>query len=153
MWKLVPIRPNRKLRQIENSEDIFDQFFDNFFNEEAFASLSKMENVVTNFAVDVIDAGDKYIMYADLAGFKKEDVKLEYINNYLIITACRNQSEEIAEEVNYIRKERCTGSVKRSFYIDDIKIDTIAASFENGVLRVTLDKKPLQKKVAKIMIK
>ncbi len=152
MWKLVPIKPTRKLQQVENAEDIFDQFFENFFNDKLLTSLNKTEMTVHSFNVDIIDAGDKYIIDAEMAGFKKDDVKVEYIDNYLVISAWREPIVETNEKLNYIRKERHNGCLKRSFYVDDIQADKITASFNNGILSITLEKKPLEKHARKIVI-
>ncbi len=149
MWKFVPIKPERKLRQVDNAEAIFDQFFESFFDEDLVKTLNKLDNESKCFAVDVIDAGDKYLVNAELVGFKKEDVKLEYSNSYLIITAWR---EEEDEPLNYIRRERNYGLLKRSFYVDGVDPETISASFDNGILRIVLDKKIVKHNSRKILI-
>ncbi len=152
MFKLVPIRPLRqvrKMRDSSNTEDVFNQFFNSFFNEDVFVSFDKLNGGITSFLVDVLDDGDKYIVEAELPGFAKENVKLEYRDQHLTITAKRS---ETSADSNYIRKERCSGEFKRSFYIDNIAPDKINANFENGILRVTLQKEPLKNDLREITI-
>ncbi len=152
MFKLVPIRPlrqTRKLRNSSNAEDVFDQFFNSFFNDDVFVSFDKLNSGISSFLVDVLDDGDKYIVEAELPGFDKENVKLEYHDQHLTIVAKR---PEASVDSNYIRKERCGGEFKRSFYVDNIVPDKINANFENGILRVTLHKEPLKNDLREITI-
>ncbi len=151
MFKLVPIRSLRQPRKLQNSlnvDAVFDQFFNSFFNDDVFVSFDKI-NAVSSFLVDVLDGGDKYVVEAELPGVAKEDVKLEYQDQYLTITARR---PEVSLDSNYIRRERCGGELKRSFYIDNIVPDKINANFANGILTVTLQKAPLKNDLRQITI-
>ncbi len=155
MFKLVPIRPLRqvrKLRESDSSDKIFDQFFDSFFNDEIFASLNKLDRNINGFLVDVLDDGDKYVIEAELPGFEKENVKVEYRDQHLTIVARR---AEVSEDKcnHYIRKERSCGEFKRSFFVDNINPDKTEASFENGILKVFLQKEPLKSNLKQIVIK
>ncbi len=151
MFKLVPVRSLRQAKKLQNSSNVdavFDQFFNSFFNDDVFVSFDKL-NAVSSFLVDVLDDGDKYIVEAELPGIAKEDVKLEYHDQHLTITAKRPQ---LSLDSNYIRRERCAGELKRSFYIDNILPDEINANFDNGILTVTLHKAPLKNDLRQIKI-
>ena len=53
------------------------------------------------------------------------------------------KSETEETEGRYTRREYSYGSFKRSFHLDDnINRDGITASYEDGVLKLTLPKKP-----------
>lgn len=151
MFKLVPVRPMRKVNSIAKSEDIFDQFFDSFFNEDPFTSFNKLEKRLSGFMVDVLDDGDRYVIEADLPGFDKENVKVAYQDQQLTITAHRQEQNEEKKD-NYIRRERYCGDFKRSFFVDNIDPDAISASFNNGVLKVVLNKQPLKNNTREIVI-
>ncbi len=137
MFKLIPYRKN----SLSRTEDVFDDFFDSFFNDDFLAPLEGLNRRFGGFKVDVLDQGDKYLIEADLPGMDKEDVKIEYDDNYLTITAKRDETKEIKEN-SYIRKERQCGEYRRSFYIDNIQSEAIEATFRSGVLRIELKKKP-----------
>ena len=95
----------------------------------------------SSFKVDVKDSGDHYELSADLPGVTKEDINLRYENGYLTIAAVHNESkDEKDDNGNYIRRERHTGEVSRSFYIDGIDDANIRAEFKDGVLQVSLPK-------------
>ena len=61
MFKLVPVRSVRKTDPIGNSEQIFEQFFDDFFNPNMVSKMADLKNDAASFNVDVIDDGDKFI--------------------------------------------------------------------------------------------
>ena len=54
-------------------------------------------------------------------------------------------NESSDDEKEYVRKERCYGKYQRSFYVGDIDKENIDASFENGILKVTMPKKQEEK--------
>ncbi|MCY6372240.1 Hsp20/alpha crystallin family protein [Clostridium ganghwense] len=124
MFQTVPARKN-------NKDSSVDEFFeDNFFS-------SALMN--TPFSVDVKETDDSYLLEADLPGVKIETIELDYENNYLTIRAKRDDTMEDKQD-NYIRRERKYGEFRRSFYIDDVEEDKIDASFNDGVLKLTLPK-------------
>ncbi|MDU3722895.1 MAG: Hsp20/alpha crystallin family protein, partial [Clostridium celatum] len=83
-----------------------------------------------------------YVVHAELPGVKKEDINIDYNNNYLTISATRNNEYEEKKD-NYIRRERSYGSVSRGFYISNVDKNLIKAKFDNGVLNIELPKKEI----------
>lgn len=101
--------------------------------------VTEMPEMIKGFRADVVDAGDKYVMEAELPGFAKEDIKLSIEGDYLTIHA--EHSEEVnKEEKNYVRRERKYGSFARSFNVADIKTEEIKAEYKDGVLKLDLPK-------------
>lgn len=68
---------------------------------------------------------------------------------YLTISAGKGlDKDDEKKDGRFIRCERYEGSMTRSFYVgDDVKESDIHASFEDGVLRLTIPKKKEQAKV------
>ena len=66
-------------------------------------------------------------------------------NDYLIITAEKTSSKDEVDNKKYIRKERSYGKYQRSFYVGNIDKNAIDASFENGILKVSMPKKEEEK--------
>ena len=96
---------------------------------------------VTAFKTDIRDAGDAYVLEADLPGMKKEDIHIDIDGERLSISAERNAvREEKDENGGYIRCERSYGSFSRSFDISGIRAGDISAAYEDGVLKLTLPK-------------
>ena len=135
MFGLVPFKFNNG----ENNRGLtINDMFNDFFNDDM---LSKF-NSSRSFKTDIKETPEEYIVHAELPGVKKEDIKVDYNNNYLTISATRNNESEEKKD-NYIRRERSYGSVSRGFYISNVNKDSIKAKFDNGVLNIELPKKEL----------
>ncbi len=99
---------------------------------------------------DIYEKDGKYVIEADIPGFKKEDVSIDYDDGYITITA--KQEEVIEDNTNYIRRERHYGETTRSYYVGDINEKEINAKFENGTLKVTFPKEEIKSSVKQIPI-
>lgn len=117
-----------------------DNMFDDFFTPTRSDDFSRMK-------CDIYLKDNNYIMEMDIPGFNKEDVNIEIDDNdYLTITAEKSTSSDSEEDdKNYVRKERSYGKYQRSFYVGDIDKENIDATFENGILKVTMPKKEEEK--------
>ncbi|BEP29290.1 Hsp20/alpha crystallin family protein [Helicovermis profundi] len=133
------ITGNKLINRDEKKEEVFDKIFDNFIEEFLQPFNNKLEEKFSSFKVDVIETEDEFAIIADLPGFCKENVAIEYDNNYLTISAKKNK-EENCTIGKYIRKERRCGEFRRSFLIDNVISSDIEATFEDGVLTVNLKK-------------
>lgn len=133
MFGLVPFVSGKDLAREEND---FDRLFDIF--DEPFLTNFK----APDFKVDVKDNGDSYDLMAELPGLKKENISLSYKNNYLTIATKQDENEDQKDEKgNYVRRERRTSSMSRSFYIDSIDETKCQAAYKDGVLSVHMPKK------------
>ena len=123
--------------------NLFDDLLDDFAKETKRAA-QKIVSVTGVMKTDIKEKDDCFELMIDLPGFEKEDVKAELKEGYLNISAERNSSdEEKDEEGRFIRRERYSGTCSRSFYVgDDLKQEDIKAKFENGILMLTVPKKP-----------
>ena len=99
-----------------------------------------------DFEVDVYQDENQYFVKAELPGFNKEDVSIEYNENTLTITASNvnTKNEEIS---SYIIKERNTSEVSRKFIFKNINDTNISASMADGMLTVNLPKKQYKKQI------
>jgi HSP20 family protein len=140
MFGLVPFGARKDLAKREDPfSQIFDVFNEPFFHTELAPFASDWG--ARSFRVDVKDKGDAYELTAELPGMKKENIALSYENSYLTIEAKHEeQKDEKDDNGSYIRRERSTGSMSRSFYIDGIDEAKASAEFTDGVLKVELPK-------------
>ena len=118
-------------------ENLFDDFMDGFAFPTANWNYAK--NTANVMKTDIKENDKGYELDVDLPGYKKEDVKAELKDGYLTISASNdNTKEEKDEDGKYIRKERYTGSVSRSFYVGKyVTEEDIHAKFENGILKLS----------------
>ena len=100
---------------------------------------------------DVKEKENEYEVDIDLPGFKKEDVKAELKDGYLTISATKGlDHEEEKKDGKYIRKERYSGNMSRTFYVgENITQEDIHAKYEDGILKLTVPKKEEKKQEEK----
>ena len=124
-------------------EDLFNDWFS--FPEIDRKVYGKHADQVMR--TDIKEKDNGYEVDIELPGFKKEDVKAELKDGYLTISAAKNvNNDEKKEDGKYIRKERFSGNVSRSFYVgEDMTQEDIHAKFEDGILKLTVPKKEAKK--------
>ena len=104
--------------------------------------------------VDVIDSGNEYVVKAELAGLKKENVEIEVGTNELSLTA-KSEVEKEEKGRNYLHRERGFSTFRRYMgFAESIDTGKVSASLNEGILEVKLPKLELkpEKKRAKITI-
>ncbi len=125
----------------------FDRTIRHMTNFDPFRELDNMErsffgngSVVSAFRTDVSDTGDAFKLEAELPGFSKDDIKIDIENDCLTISAERKFDDEDKKK-NFVKRERFYGSYSRSFDVTGIDTDAIEASYNDGVLTLTMPKK------------
>lgn len=90
--------------------------------------------------VDIVQSDEDIVISAELPGLTGEDVKVEVEDDVLTIKGEKKRKNETKED-GYHRIERRYGSFQRSFVLPPSaeKVD-VKATFENGVLTITLPK-------------
>lgn len=77
---------------------------------------------------------------SDLPGYEEEDIDIRVTDNTLHINA-EHKAEHEPEPEHYLRRERARGAASRSVSLpEDIDREGVSATYENGVLTVTLPK-------------
>ena len=90
---------------------------------------------------DVRETEDAIEADIDLPGFKKDEIQVHLENGYLTVSAEKHADKQ-AGKGKYLRQERYSGTVRRTFYVGDaLKPDDVKAKYEDGVLVVSLSKK------------
>lgn len=91
-------------------------------------------------AIEVFEKEDKFVVKAELSGMKEEDTDVSVVGDTLTIKGERKAETEVKEEDYYCR-ERSYGSFSRSIAIPaNVDATKIEASYEDGVLEVSLPK-------------
>ncbi len=120
--------------------NFFDNsLLDNFFSVPSDSYRTK-SNTTGLMQTDIKESDTEYEIIINLPGFKKENVKGELKDGYLVITAT-NAEDETDKNVKYLCRERYSGGCSRSFYVgEEITQQDIKAKFENGVLTFIVPK-------------
>lgn len=125
-------------------ESLFDDWMDFPFEREFYVRRNPQYTQTANqlMKTDIREKEASYELDIDLPGFKKDDLKLQLENGYLTISAVKStKKEEKDEKGKYIRQERYSGAVSRSFYVgENITEEDIHAKFEDGILKLSIPK-------------
>jgi len=93
-------------------------------------------------AVDIAEKQNSYEVTAELPGVDEKGIEVKLANGCLMIKGEKQEQKE-EKQRDYYLCERRFGSFERRFAVPlDVDADKIVASFEKGVLTVTLPKMP-----------
>ena len=92
--------------------------------------------------VDIKEEPDRFLLFADIPGVDPEQIEVQMDKGILTIKGER-KDEATIEADSFSRIERHHGSFHRRFALpDSADPDRIAASGHNGVLQITIPKRP-----------
>ncbi|MCD5406938.1 MAG: Hsp20/alpha crystallin family protein [Desulfotomaculum sp.] len=118
---------------VGDAEQLFDNFVNSPFFPAFYADSKQMK-------ADIKENTNEYLVEIELPGIKKEEIDINLSED--LFTVSVNREEQHSEEKeNYLRQERRSGSISRTFHVENIAEDGVTAKFENGVLFMTLPKK------------
>jgi HSP20 family protein len=101
---------------------------------------------------EVKETKDAYVFKADLPGIRESDLEINLTANRLTVSGKREE-EQREEDERYYAYERSYGTFSRSFTLPEgVDPDHAAADLSNGVLTISLPKKP-EVKPKKIEVK
>lgn len=101
--------------------------------------------------IDLYRVDENYVLHADLPGMDPGSIDVNVDRGVLTLTAHRTPPPE--NDVRWLTSERFAGVYRRQITLgDDIDTERIAASYDNGVLNLTIPlherAKPRQIRVA-----
>lgn len=135
LTRFDPLGEMMRFDPYRNIEDIFKEF-------SMMPSLRGYE-AEPRIRMDVSETEQAYQVKAEIPGAKKEDIKISVEGNKVSITAEVKQEKEEKANGNVVRSERYYGQQYRSFMlpqdVDDAKVE---AKYQDGILSLTLPKKP-----------
>jgi HSP20 family protein len=140
-WGITPWRP---FRDLEEWERRFDDLLGRPLRRLPIDERGWMP------AMDVFEKDDRFVVKAELPGMKDDDIDVSVIGDTLSIKGEKKTETEVKDE-DYYRCERSYGTFYRSIPLpSNVDVNKIEASFDDGVLEVTLPKsaKVKPKKVA-----
>ena len=127
-----------KSNPFDDIERLFDRLSDQFETLEP----SELGLADGRLPVDLHDEGDAFVVVADLAGYESEDIEVTISDGRTLqLRAERETTTESEDESTVVRSERHS-SVTRSVRLpEEVDEDETSATYENGVLTVTLPKR------------
>ena len=127
-------------------QDPLGQLVDRLFEGSLFrAGASDESSVVTSQwipRVDIKEEADRFVIYADIPGVEVDDIEVQMDKGMLTIKGER-RSESSSETERFSRIERRYGAFHRRFALpDSANPEAISAQGDNGVLEITIPKRP-----------
>jgi HSP20 family protein len=119
------------------AESGLDELFRGFFRPV------RVEKTAAAIKMDVVELDHAYVVKAEIPGVSKDEIQVSIEGNQVTIGAEVKRETEAKDGQRWLRTERYSGSVYRAFTLP-VEIDEAAsnAKYENGVLELTLTKKP-----------
>ena len=130
-------------------DHLFQENLNRFFNDD-FWGIGKIDQQA-NVPVNLRETDQSYEMSLIAPGLRKEDLKLNVTDDLLTVSYEQKEehNEEKAEE-GWLRKEYKMQTFSRSFRLDDsVDVNKITASYDNGVLHLSLPKKENARRISK----
>ena len=119
--------------------DSIHKWIDTLFNT-TLADVVGTDHAMSSPSVNVMEHDKHFSLQLAAPGLTKQDFNINIENDRLVISA-EKKTEKEENTSRYTRREFSYGTFKRSFQLDDqINRDGITASYEDGVLNITLPK-------------
>ncbi|XVF05412.1 hypothetical protein REPUB_Repub05bG0169600 [Reevesia pubescens] len=125
----------------------FDPFsIDVWDPSKNFPALSQENSAFINTRVDWKETPEAHVFKADLPGLKKEEVRVEIEDDRVLQISGERNVEKEDKNDTWHRVERSSGKFSRRFRLpENVKMDQVKASMDNGVLTVTVPKVEMKK--------
>ncbi len=137
---------------LTSRQDRMNQLFNQVFGGlEGFGFEQPLTSANFLPPVDILEDEHNITLQAEIPGVKEEDLNITLENNLLTIAGERKFQDEEKKD-NFHRIERRYGKFTRTFTLPaGVDTQNVNATFENGVLNITLPKreefKPKQVKI------
>jgi len=93
-----------------------------------------------NPVVDISESDEDIVVYAEIPGLSKDEVKISIQDNVLTLSGEKKKENE-KKGKNYHRVERSYGFFERSFSLpSSIASEKVKASYKDGILTIVLPK-------------
>jgi HSP20 family protein len=123
---------------------VFDPFKD--FPFLSCPEFSRENSEFVNARIDWKETPEAHVFKADFPGLKKEEVKVEIEEDRVLQISGERNVEKEDKNDTWHRVERSSGKFMRRFRLpENVKMDEVKASMENGVLTVTVPKEEVKK--------
>ena len=127
------------------SLDVWDPFKD-FPFPTSLSTASRENSAFVSTRIDWKETPEAHVFKADVPGLKKEEVKVEVEDDRVLQIRGERNVEKEDKNDTWHRVERSSGKFMRRFRLpENVKMDQIKASMENGVLTVIVPKEEIKK--------
>jgi len=124
---------------MNRNDDLFNPM--NFFNEVGNLGRDMFNGSDSPMKTDVVEHDKDYVVTAEMPGFKKDDIHVDYRDDTLRISGTSNTDQDTKDDQGRVlRQERSSQNVSRAFYLPNIDLKQVNAKYNEGILTLTLPK-------------
>lgn len=121
-------------RELASMQSAMDRIFDETWRE------SNTNWAGNNLPIDVYETDDSYTVVANVPGMNPDDINVTLHDGVLSIEF-EIHSQEVEENTRVHMQERFTGKLARRFTLGQyVDVEAVKASYDNGVLTLTVPK-------------
>ena len=139
MFNIFPYIFSTTLNAVSNSIGVIDEIVDNFVNSDFMNNLISEIDNMSSININFKEHKRAYTLECYLPGVKKENIDLEYENNYITLKVKRNMfytnNQNIAMAVI-----QSGDDIEEDYYVENADAQNIKAVFKNDILRVLIPK-------------
>lgn len=139
MFNIFPYIFSTTLNVVSSNFEVIDEIVDRFVNSNFMNNLISEIDNMTSININFKEHKRAYTLECYLPGIKKENIDLEYDNNYITLKVKRDvfysNNKNIAMAVI-----QAGGDIEEDYYVENADSQNIKAVFKDGVLRVLIPK-------------
>ena len=139
MFNIFPYIFSTTLNAVSSNIEVIDKIVDKFVNSDFMNSLISEIDNMSSININFKEHKRAYTLECYLPGVKKENIDLEYDNNYITLKVKRNtfytNNKNIAMAVI-----QSGGDIEEDYYVENADAQNIKAVFKNDILRVLIPK-------------
>lgn len=139
MFNIFPYVFQSTFNTLMNS-DIIDNIVDSVFNNDAINNMiNEIENMFS-FDINLSERENEYIISGRLPGIRKQDIDIDYDNNYVTVKVTKNQFFSNGSNFSVVIMQPGEKQIK-DFYVGNVDPYGIKAVFKNEMLTIKVPKK------------
>lgn len=137
------------MKLLKSNSNMFPSIFSDLFEMGNFFDQFPWDKDVWMPATNIKEDEKSYEIELAVPGMKKEDIAVEREDKLLTISG-KNREEKEEKAAAYLRKEYKSSSFVRSFSLpDNANENNIVNNYEDGILRIRIEKKAVEMKKEK----
>ncbi|OHD26123.1 MAG: hypothetical protein A2Y38_22835 [Spirochaetes bacterium GWB1_59_5] len=135
MKSVITYNPDSVLSAFDDWDKLVGNLFDRDYPGSA--------GTVGYPAVDIREEKERYVLEADLPGLAEKDVSIKVNDRILTFESLKQEEKKTGQDGIWLIRERGVRTFRRSFSMPrDVDLEAIKANFKDGLLSVTLPKRP-----------
>lgn len=128
--------------ELASMRSAMDRIFDHSLSRFPSLRTNGEEIAASDLALDVYETNDEFVVKAAVPGIDPKDVDISVDDDVLTIRGDYERRDQVDED-RYLRRELHWGGFARQLRLPPtVDAEHANASFENGILTLTLPKKP-----------